>query len=153
VRSVCYLAGVVLLGLLTTSSGGQAQQSAGLQAFARAAPTKISKTELAVRFQDLKTQYAATKSMAGKFVPLKPDSLPELRVVRSKISAGMRSYELTEAQAQKQRDKLNLLTELSEADSARLQSAMDRLAKMSAMIRKLMKGINESGDTLVMNVQ
>ena len=150
-RSVRYFAGVVLLGLLTTSSGGEAQQSASLQAFARAAPTKTSKTELAVRFQDLKTQYAAIRSAAEKFVPLKPDAQQELRVVRLKIAAGMRSYELSEAQTQKQRDRLNLLTELSETESARLQNAMDRLAKMGEMIRKLMKGINESGDRLVMN--
>ncbi len=146
------LAAVLLLGLMT-SFAGKAQQSASLQPVARTTPATTSKTELAGRFQDIKTRYAALKSAAAKFAPLKTDAPTELRVVRSKISAAMRSYEMNEVQAQKQRDQLNLLTELREPDAMRLQAAMDRLANMSGLIHKLMNEINESGDALALNVR
>ena len=146
------LAAVLLLGL-TISFAGEAQQSASLQPGVRTAPATISKTELAGRFQDIKTRYAALKSAAAKFAPLKADAPMELRVLRSKIGAAMRSYELNEVQAQRQRDQLNLLTELSEPEAMRLQAAMDRLANMGGLIRKLMNQINESGDALALNVQ
>lgn len=138
---------------LTTSLASEAQQSASLQPAVRTTPATISKTELAGRFQDIKMRYAALKAAAAKFTPLKADAPTELRVVRSKISAAMRSYEWNEAQAQKQRDQLNLLTELSEPEAMRLQASMDRLASMSGLIRRLMNQINESGDALLMNVQ
>ena len=146
------LAAVLLLGL-TISFAGEAQQSASLQPGVRTAPTTISKTELAGRFQDIKTRYATLKSAATKFAPLKADAPTELRVLRSKIGAAMRSYELNEVQAQRQRDQLNLLTELSEPEAMRLQAAMDRLANMGGLIRKLMNQINKSGDALALNVQ
>jgi hypothetical protein len=152
VSRVRFVAAVLLLGL-ATSFAGEAQQSASLQPGVRATPATISKAELAGRFQDIKTRYAALKAAAAKFAPLKADAPTELRVVRSKISAAMRSYELNEAQAQKHRDRLNLLTELSEPEAMRLQAAMDRLANMGGLIRRLMNQVNESGDALALNAR
>ena len=148
---VGYFASVLLFGL-TASFAGEAQQSASLQP-ARTTPASISKTELAGRFQDIKSRYAGMKSAARKFVPLKAGAPVELRVVRSRIDAAMRSYEINEAQTQKQRDRLNLLSELGEREAMRMQASMDRLANMSELIRRLMNRINESGDALLMNVQ
>lgn len=149
---------VVMLALLPTPIYAQGQQSVSLQSEtiqtrSLTAPTKTAKTELANRFQDIKTQYASIKTATAKFVPLTPDAPPELRLTRSKISAAIYSYNLYEAQTQKQRDKLNLLADLSEAESIRLQMAMDRLAKMGGTIRGLIKQINESGDALVQNAR
>jgi len=152
VSRVGYFAGVVLLGL-TTSFAGEAQQSASLEPGMRETPGKLSKTELAARFQDIKTRYDAIKSAAAKFVPLKAEAPTELRVARSKIGAAMRSYELSEVQVQKQRDRLNLLSDLSDAEAMRLQKALDRLASMNGLIRRLMNQINESGDAILMDVQ
>lgn len=145
----------MLLGALVIPVCAEAQRSASLpqpeltKARTRTTPATASKTELANRFQEIKTQYAAVKTAAAKFSPLKPDSALELRVTRAKIGAAIRSYDLHEAQTQKQRDKLNLLTELSEMESVRLQMAMDRLNKMGSTISNLMKKINETGDSLV----
>jgi len=152
VPRVWYLAAVLLFGL-TTSFAGKAQQSASLEPGIGEAPAKFSKTELAGRFNAIKVRYATIKSAAAKFAPVAADAPTALRVARSKISAAMRSYEISEAQAQKQRDRLNLLSDLSEAEAVRLQKTMDRLASMSGLIRGLMNQINESGDALLMNVQ
>lgn len=145
-----------LLFVLVIPVCAEAQQSASMtpsEPQLRMAPATISKTELASRFQNIKTQYAKLKAAADKFVPLKGDAADELRAARSKINAAMRSYELYQGQTQKQRDKLNLLTDLSEMDSTRLQMAMDRLAKMSAAISNLMNQINQTGDGLVMSMR
>ena len=137
----------------------EAQQTAGTsqskpaRATALADRAKASKTELASRFQDIKNQYAAVKSATAKFTPLKPDAPSELRVTRLKIDAAMRSYDYHEFLTQKQRDQLNLLTDLKDIDSLRLQVAMDRLSKMNATISSLVKKMNETGDAMAQNTK
>ena len=142
----------LLLGLALQPQAS-AQKSASLSTAgiseARTGPVRASKTELANRFLEIKARHAGIKSAAAKFVPLKDDAPLQLRIARSKISAAMHSYDLYEAQTKKQRDRLNLLTELNATESARLQMAMDRLAKMSGTIASLMKQINETGDAML----
>lgn len=150
---------VILLGLWAYPVRVEAQQSAAaLQAKATPEPTRVnrtktSKTELANRFREIKFQYDSVKSAIARFAPLKPDAPSELRVTRLKIEAAMRSYEYSEFVTQKQRDQLNLLTELNDADSVRLQVAMDRLSKMQAMISNLVKKMNETGDAMAQNMK
>lgn len=60
----------------------------------------------------------------------------------------MRSYDYYERLTQKQRDGLNLLSDLSEMKSLRLQVSMDRLANMQAMISGLLQKMNETGDAI-----
>lgn len=124
-----------------------------MRATAQVDRAKASKTELANRFQEIKIQYATVKTATAKFAPLKSDAPSELRVTRLKIDAAMRSYDHYEFLTQKQRDQLNLLTDLSNTDSLRLQVSMDRLSKMNDMISSLMKKMNETGDALAQNMK
>jgi hypothetical protein len=111
----------------------------------------LSKTELAARFRDIKNGYSTIRATAAKYLPLGPGAPVELRVARMRIAAGMRSYEVSENQAQKQRDQLNLLIELTPLESLRLEMSMNRLAKMQAMIAGLMQTMNEAGDAMIAN--
>jgi hypothetical protein len=72
-----------------------------------------------------------------------------LRLTRSKLNAAMYSYELYENYTQRQRDQLNLLVEMSELESLRLQMAMDRLSKMIDAISNLLKRMSATGDAMI----
>ena len=158
-RVVCsILIAVTFLDLAAFPVRVEAQQTGSLQptsvrATAYVDRAKTSKTELANRFQEIKNQYASVRTATAKFAPLKSDAPPELRVTRLKIDAAMRSYDYYEFLTQKQRDQLNLLTDLSSIDSLRLQVSMDRLSKMNEKISSLMKKINETGDALAQNTK
>jgi hypothetical protein len=108
----------------------------------------LSKTELANRFAEIKRRSWEIRAAAAKFVSLRPDALLDLRVARMKIAAAMRSYELTESQAQMHRDQLNLLIELTPLESLRFEMLMNRLEKLQATITRLMRSMNETGDGL-----
>ncbi len=115
---------------------------------ARNSRTYPSKTELAKRFAEIKRRSLEIRAAAGMYVPLPPDAPLELRVARMKIAAAMRSYELAESQAQMHRDQLNLLVELAPLESLRFEMLMNRLTKMQATITRLMRTMNEAGDSL-----
>ncbi|HXF89731.1 MAG TPA: hypothetical protein VNK48_15370 [Xanthobacteraceae bacterium] len=108
----------------------------------------LSKTELANRFAEIKRRSWEIRAAAAKFVPLWPDAPLDLRVARMKIAAAMRSYELTESQAQMHRDQLNLLIDLAPLESLRFEMLINRLEKMQATIMRLMRSMNEAGDAL-----
>src|SRR4029077_12923536 len=120
------------------------------QPMVRPAPATTSKAVLAARFQDIKNQYATIKATIEHFAPLKQNDSVELKLTRSKLGSATYSYELYEAYTQKQRDQLNLLVEMSELDSLRLQMAMDRLSKMIDAISSLMKKMSKTGDAIIL---
>src|SRR5262249_10097959 len=110
-----------------------AQKSASLSSVPPAAiegPIRTSKTELVNRFRDIKTRYAAIRTTAEKYTTLETDAPSQVKVLRLKIDAAMRSYEYYEFRTQRQRDQLNRLVRLEDTESVRLQMAMDRLSKM-----------------------
>jgi hypothetical protein len=84
---------------------------------------------------------------------LAADAPSELKVLRLKIEAAMRSYDYLEYQTQRQRDQLNRLVDLNEPEAAKLRLAMDRLAKMGVTISGLMDQINETGDSLMISMR
>lgn len=69
-----------------------------------------------------------------KFVPLAADAPQELRVVRMKLAAAMRSYEMAESQVQMHRNQLNLLIELTPLESLRFEMLMNRPVMMQVTI-------------------
>jgi hypothetical protein len=151
----CIMALAIVLSLLAYPSQALAQQPAEMpktkltQSAMRAAPVTTSKAVLAARFQEIKNQYATIKLTTAKFAPLKTTDSAELRLTRSKLGAAMYSYELYESYTQKQRDQLDLLVEMSELESLRLQMAMDRLSKMVATISNLLKKMSATGDAMI----
>lgn len=151
-------AGVILVALVYgAASGADRARAQELQPAVLTSPlpeathngrTYPSKTELATRFAELKRRSWEIRAAAAKFVPLPADAPLELRVVRMKIAAAMRSYEMAESQAQMHRDQLNLLIELAPLESLRFEMLMNRLATMQATITRLMQSMNEAGDAL-----
>lgn len=125
-----------------------AAETTGALSVVESSRARVSKTELAIRFQEMKTRYADIKMATSKYVPLKSDAPAELKAARLKIDAAMRSYDYYEWLTQKQRDQLNVLTDLTDIEAMRLQVAMDRLAKMRSMISKLMSSMNATGDAM-----
>src|SRR5262249_38911250 len=81
-----------------------------------ATPATMSKSDLAIRFQHIKGQYASIKDATGRYLPLKQTDSVELKQARLQLSSAIRAYEFHEGQTQIQRDKLNQLTALTEAD-------------------------------------
>jgi len=116
-----------------------------------AQPATMSKTNLAMRFQQIKNEYAALKDETAQYLPLKQTDTPELKQARLQLSSAIRAYEFQEGQTQLQRDKLNLLTELTETDSLRMQMAMDRMRKLLAIIATQMKKLSGAGGAVVNN--
>ncbi|HWP26890.1 MAG TPA: hypothetical protein VNL39_11155 [Xanthobacteraceae bacterium] len=108
----------------------------------------LSKTELANRFTEIKRRFSEIRAAVGKYAPLRPDAPLDLRVARMKVAAAMRSYALSESEAQVHRDQLNLLIELTPLESLRFNMLMNRLTKMQATITRLMRTMNEAGDAL-----
>jgi hypothetical protein len=151
----CIMALAIVFSLLAYPSRVQAQQPAEMpkaklaQSVMRPAPLTTSKAILAARFQEIKNQYATIKLTTAKFAPLKTTDSAELRLTRSKLNSAIYSYELYESYTQKQRDQLNLLVEMSELESLRLQMAMDRLSKMVETISKLLKKMSATGDAMI----
>lgn len=123
------------------------------QETARSGRTYLSKAELANRFAEIKRRSAEMRAASARYAPLRPDAPLELRVARMKIAAAMRSYELSENQAQMHRDQLNLLIELAPLDALRFEMLMNRLAKMQATIGRLMQMLNGAGDALAADTE
>ena len=151
----CIMALAIILSLLAYPSQGLAQQPAETpktklaQSAGRPVSATTSKAVLAARFQEIKNQYATIKTTTARFAPVKQTGTAELRLTRSKLNAAMYSYELYENYTQKQRDRLNLLVEMSELESLRLQMAMDRLSKMIDTISSLLKKMSATGDAMI----
>ena len=116
-----------------------------------AQPATMSKTNLAMRFQQIKNEYAALKDETAQYLPLKQTDTPELKQARLQLGSAIRAYEFQEGQTQLQRDKLNLLTELTETDSLRMQMAMDRMRKLLAIISTQMRKLSGAGGAVVTN--
>ena len=151
----CIMALAIFFSLLAYPSLLQAQQPAETPKTKLAHPivrpvtATTSKAVLAGRFEAIKNKYASIKSTIESFTPLKSTDSTELKLTRSKLSAAVYSYELYENHTQKQRDRLNLLVEMSELDSLRLQMSMDRLSKMMETISNLLKKMSATGDAMI----
>jgi hypothetical protein len=151
----CIMALAIVLSLLAYPAQVFAQAPTEVprtklaQSVARPVSATTSKAVLAARFQTIKNQYATVKATTAKFASVKPTDSAELRLTRSKLNSAMYSYELYESYTQKQRDQLDLLVEMSELESLRLQMAMDRLAKMIDTISKLLKKMSSTGDAMI----
>ncbi len=151
----CIVALAILLSVLANPPQVRAQQPAEMPkaklmlSVMRPAAATTSKAVLAARFQEIKNQYATIKSTITIFTPLKPTDSAELKLTRSKLNAAMYSYELYENHTQKQRDRLDLLVEMSELDSLRLQMAIERLSKMIETISNLLRKMSATGDAMI----
>jgi hypothetical protein len=158
-RVVGILAVTVVCGLPALVDRAKAQepdmhsQASSPQLSVQMIRDRKSKTELARRFQEIKNQFSEIRAATANYTPLKSNASTELKTARLKLSAAMRSYEYYESQTQKQRDQLNLLTPLTDAESLRLQMAMDRLAKMGTTITGLVNRLNAAGDALVQSTK
>jgi hypothetical protein len=141
------LALVLVAGLGLIPAAALAQQTASIpakSASTRTGPATMSKAELAARFQDVKGRYATVKTAAEKYLPLDPSDAADLRIKRLRLGSAMRTAEIYQDYAQKQRDELNALTELNEAQSMRMQISLDRWSVMMSMISNLMKKMSPS---------
>lgn len=157
----------IVIGLLANVLPGKAQQQALLpyvlpytkppetkplvQPVVRSAPSAISKTQLATRFQNIKSQYAVLKMTAVRHVPAGSTDTLQVKQARLQLASAMRSYEYYEGQTQIHRDNLNTLTALSETESMRMQIALDRMTRLQTMISNLVKTFADGGDTVVQN--
>jgi len=156
-RNNCAIAAAIGIGVLANALPGRAQQEAPppqtnmIEPAARLAPPTTSKTELASRFQQIKNQYAMLKTAAAKHVAANSSDSQELKQARSQLASAMRTYEYYERIAQVQRNNLDVLTALTEADSIRMQFALDRMARLQTIISNLMKKLSETGGAVVQN--
>ena len=151
------MAAAVVTGLLAIACASHAQQQAQLPA-AKAAqqppridPQIASKTDLADRFASVKSQYVMLKMTAARLVSAGTTDSAEQRQTRLQLVAAMRSFEYYEAQTQIQRDSLNTLTDLTEAQSMRMKISLDRMARLQTIISSLVKKLSDSGDAVVQN--
>lgn len=147
----------VVIGFLANVLPGQAQQQAQLpfakppQSAIKPLPPATSKTHLAAGFHRIKTQYVMLKLAAQKYVPANVSDPAGLKQARLQLAAAMRSYEYYEGHTQIQRDNLNTLTALTEADSMRMQIALDRMTRLQTIISNLIKKLSDTGDAVVQN--
>jgi hypothetical protein len=139
----------VVIGLFANVLPGQAQQQAQLPA--RTAPQIVSKTDLAARFAQIKTQYVMLKMSATRFLPPSATDSVELKQARLQLASVMRSYEYYEGQTQIQRDNLNTLTALTEAESMRMQIALNRMDRLQTILANQIKKLSDTGDAIVQN--
>jgi hypothetical protein len=147
-----YLLGlVILVGISTSAARLEAQQARETQpAPSQSIRTHPANAELVGRFQLLKEEYATIKARTAKYVALRPTHPPAVLQTRSQLSSSLLAYDRAEREIQA---SLDTASELGEAESLRLQMAMDRQSKLMQEISNIMKKLSDTGDSIVQNVK